>query len=484
MRTGRICFLLGKILIILGLTMLLPLITALICKEGDAPAFALSTVISCTCGGALMWAFRGSREQNLRHRDSFLFVTMVWVESALFGALPYLIYGCLADPAAALFESMSGFTTTGATVITDIEALPHGILLWRSLTHWLGGAGIVLLLISLVQKPSATSEGSMIFRAEFSGGALAERVAARAEDNAKAIFGVYIIMTLLAALALLLCGMSPFDAINHALSIAATGGFSSIGYYNSPLIEWVVAIFLLLFSINFTLYYLFFVRRRYKKALHDPELRLFLILVVFFVAIITFSLWRGFYTEYNALHSLRYSFFQTASLISSGGFVTADYDQWPSLARMALFLLLIVGGCAGSTAGSVKTNRFYIAFAAVKRELTAVFRPNTISTLHYNGKSVSSSVARSMTYYLYIYFALALGSALLLCAMGVDWIEALVAAFATIGNNGPAFGSFGPAGTFASLCAGGKLLLSLLMLIGRLELYTVLVLLVPALWRK
>lgn len=485
MRIGRVIYLLGRVLVILGLSLLLPLACALIYREPDWTAFALCAPLVAGAGMAMILLCRRHRRQTMRQRESFLFVTASWLVAGLVGAIPYLLAGSFGDLASALFESFSGFSTTGASAMTDIEIMPHGILFWRSLTHWLGGAGIVLLFIALIQQDNS-GEGGAVFKAEFSGGALAERVAPRIEDNAQAIFTVYLALTLACLLALLLAGMDFFDALCHSLATVSTGGFStknlSIGAYNSPAIEWVVAIFLFLSSINFALYYIAFARRRLKKACADQELRWYLGAVLVATALVLAPLLRGGVMDWN--DGLRHAFFQVTAIMSTGGFCTVDFDLWPNTSRLVLFVLMFVGGCAGSTASSIKMNRWYLATRASISELTRVFRPTGVFSVYYNGRIVSEGVLRSLTHYFYMYLALTFAGAFLLTLTGMDWIESFSGALASISNVGPAHGSLGPAGNYAAVPAFGKLVLSFLMLLGRLELYTVLVLLVPALWRK
>ncbi|NLF79554.1 MAG: TrkH family potassium uptake protein [Clostridia bacterium] len=489
MHIGRVCYLLGMIILVVGGFMFLPLFCALIYGESDAGAFLRSIPIALAIGGGLLGGFRRCRNQQLRLRESFLFVTGSWLLASLVGALPYLFAGSFGDLASAVFETASGFTTTGSTAMPDIEIMPHGILLWRSLTHWLGGAGIVLLFVALLQGKHDQSggEGVSVFKAEYAGGLLAERVAPRIEDNARAIFAVYLCLTAACILALLLAGMNFFDAVNHAFSTVSTGGFStknlSIGAYHNPAIEWVTALFLFLSSINFALFYLFFFRRRRKYALGNPELRCFFWVVAVAVMIITLANWRA-YPDAGLMYNLRHAAFQAVAIISTGGFTSANFELWPDLSRFVLFTLLFIGGCSGSTAGSIKINRWYVAAKATRMELFGVFRPSMIRRVYYNRRAVSETLARQMTHYLFLYIICVFIGGFLLTLCGMDWLEAFAGALASIGNVGPAIGSLGPAGTYAAVPAAGKYLLSFMMIIGRLEIYTVLVLFMPEIWRK
>ena len=488
MRIGRVFYLLGRVLAVIGATMIVPLIVALIGHEGDAWVFALCMPFLVGAGLIIQHAFAKHTTTSLRLRDSFLFVTLTWVVAALGGSLPYILYGCFPDVISALFESFSGFTTTGATAMADIEIMPQGILIWRSLTHWLGGAGIVMLFMTIMRRDSRSNEGNQMVKAEFAGGVLAQRATARSEDNAMATLKVYLTLTAGCFICLLLTGLSPLDSLNHALSTAATGGFStmnaSVGAFNNPAAEWVVAIFLFLSSINLALYYLFFVRKLRGRVLRDQEMRMFVALTVVATLLVFVDIRLHFYDAESAGFSLRSAFFQVLAILSSGGFCTADYDLWPTLSRFILILLIPIGGCAGSTASSIKLNRFFVVGATLKRDLVAIFRPQAVTPINYNGRPVSASVTRSVSLYFYLYFGLTVLGTLICAAIGMDWHEAFLGCLASISNVGPALGSLGPAGNYAAVPHLAKLVMCFLMLAGRLEVYTVMVLFCPSLWRK
>ena len=489
MRLGRINYLIGKIILALGCAMLLPLICALIYGEGDASAFAVSTPICVICGGLLMLATRAHRGETLRRRDSLLFATLVWVSLAFFGALPYLFSGSMGGFSACFFESMSGFTTTGASAVRITETLPHGVLLWRSISHWLGGAGIVLVFVVLLQKRDDTAEGMAVFNAEFSGGSLSERILPRMEDNARAIFSVYAGLTVLCLIALLAGGMSFFDAVNHSMSTVATGGFSthtlSIEYFNSPYIEWTISLFMILSGINYGLIFVMLLKGRFRNGIRNQELRLYLAVIAGAALLLTVCLSvSGQYAGEGALCSLRKALFQTASIVTTTGFATADFGLWPDFARCLLFMLMLAGGCAGSTAGSIKMGRWLVALKSLGAELAAVYRPRGVRKVYYNGKPLSSELTRRMTTYFFLYICLAMAGGVALTLAGMTPVEALGAAIASLGNVGPAIGSVGVAGSYALVPAAGKWILAFLMLVGRLELFTVLVLFLPGTWRK
>ncbi len=485
MRLGRVFYLIGRISLILGAAMVLPLAVALFYGDGDAGAFLRSIPVCLLAGLALMVLCRKQRKQIMRQRECYLFVTGVWVYAGLVGCLPFLFSGATPDFASAFFETISGFTTTGATVCTNIEGLGHGVLLWRSLSHWLGGAGIVLLFVALIQQNS-TGEGMSLYKAEYSGGALSQRLAVRIEDNARIIFLVYLGLTLACLLCLLLCGMSLFDAVNHAFATVSTGGFStrnaSLAACN-PASQWGIAGFLLLSGVNFSLYFLLLVRRRVGAVLRDNELVVYLAIAAGVTGLIFLSLHRAAYFP-TAGEDLRHAFLQTASILTTGGFASDNFDQWPSLARGLLFLLLLVGGCSGSTASGVKVSRIVILAKRITQELIATFRPQQVRRVEYNGRRLEGEVSQHMLVFFTAYMMLTVLGMLVLMFTGVEWQESLSACLCTLGNVGPGWGSFGPVGNFAACTPLAKYVLCFLMLAGRLELFTMLVLFVPAVWKK
>ena len=485
MRVGRVLYLIGKISLILGASMLLPLITSLIYQDGDFLAFAVSIPICLAAGLLLILACYRQREQVMRQRECYLFVTGVWLYASLLGALPYLISGSIPDFAGAFFETVSGFTTTGSTVVSNIEGLGHGILLWRSLTHWLGGAGIVLLFVALIQGNNS-GESLNIYKAEYSGGALSERLAVRIEDNAQIIFLVYLGLTVACAICLLLGGMSFFDAVNHAMATTSTGGFSTkndslAGF--SPYCQWVIAIFLILSGVNFSLYFLVLVRRRFKAIFRDEELRAYLIAVLLCTFLVSLSLQQADYYP-NLGTTVRHAFLQVASLITTGGFASCDFDLWPSLARGMLFLLLLLGGCSGSTASGIKFSRLVILTKSATRQLSSMFRPQQIRHIEYNGKRLDDALPQAMAFFVFLYGSLIVVCGLLLTISGIQWMESFVTAISALGNVGPGLGSLGPTGNFSACLPFAKYIFCFLMMAGRLEIFTMLVLFIPDMWKK
>ncbi|MDO4581959.1 MAG: TrkH family potassium uptake protein [Bacillota bacterium] len=488
MRIKRTLYLVGKILLIVAGCMLLPLLVALIYKDGDAAAFMQTIPIVAGCGAALMLGCRNARFQPFRQRESFFLVGFSWILISLLGALPYIFSGVFVNFADALFESASGFTTTGASVMTKIEGTPRGILFYRSMSQWLGGAGIVLLFIALLQKTSNRGEETNMYKAEYSGGVLAERVEARISDNAKVIAGVYLALTVACVLLLRLGGMDMYESLVHSFSTISTGGFStrdlSIGAFDSAYIEWVVTAFMFLSGVNLALFYMLFVRNRRRHALANEELRVYTLLMLALTLVISVFLIReDYYAGASVGYVIRKAAFQTISITTTAGFCSDNYDLWPLFPRFILYLLLFVGGCSGSTASGVKISRWIIGLKATYSELSTLFHPQMYRRVYYNRKLLSATTVRNVMYFFFMYMTLALIGALALAAGDLTVAEAFASSLACLGNVGPAMHLIGPAGNYAHIPEVGKYILSFLMLAGRLEVYTMLVLFVPGIWK-
>ena len=492
MRIARVFYQVGKIIIIVGLAMFVPMICSLIYGEQEASAFAVSIPVCLLVGFLLLVTCHEYNAQTMRRRDSFLFVTMAWLSAAFFGALPFYISGAFPDFASCFFESMSGFTTTGATAFSSVEAQSNGILLWRSFSQWIGGAGIILIFVALIQRsPSGDDrgEGNTIFKAEYSGAIFSQRVSPKIENNAKAIFLIYLGLTVLCLGFLLLGKMNGFDAVNHAMTVIATGGFStkdlSIEAFNSAYIEWVVLVFICLSGLNYALMYLVFVRRKWEKAWQNQELRLYFLILLVATLVLAVSLYiNNYYPGQGFGFDLRKGAFQAATIITTAGFSSADYGAWPNFAVFFLFCLMMVGGCAGSTSGSIKIHRWFVAVKGLSAELLGVSRPKAVHKISYNKKMLSEETTRRMLNFFFFFIGMVFLGSMALTWTGLPWVEALGAAVSALANVGPAIGSLGPAGNFAEVSIIGKWIISFLMLVGRLEIYTVLVLFIPLMWRK
>lgn len=472
----------GILILFLGTAMILPLLGSLYYRDGCAPALAWSALICCAFG-ALLAVFSGARgESPLSHRDGVAVVTLGWVTAGLAGTLPYLLSGTIPDFSNAYFESLSGFTTTGASILSEIEGLPEGILLWRSLTQWLGGMGIIVL--SLAVLPLLGVGGMQLYKAEVPS-PVVDKLKPRISETARVLWKVYLLITVAEVLLLLAGGMGLLDALSHAFCTMPTGGFStknaSIAHYRSAYFDYVVLVFMILAGINFSLHY-----RALKGSpgifRKDPECRVFLGLVAFFTVVVTFDVHRTVYD--GLLQAFRYAAFQVGSIITTTGFVTADYDQWPALSKLLLLLCMFLGGMAGSTGGGMKTMRVVLLVRHGYRELFRIVHPHAVTTVKLGNKAVPPDILSGIWGFFILYMGLFMTASLLMAAMGLDLISALAAVAASLGNIGPGLGLVGPVKNYLYVPLAGKWLLIFCMLLGRLEIYTVLVLLTPEFWRK
>lgn len=476
-----IAFILGKLLLIESACFLLCIIISLLYQEKDTMAFLYSALITAGTG-SLMTYFIKPTDKVLAKKDGYFAVTSIWLVFSLFGSLPFLIGQTIPSFTDAFFETMSGFSTTGSSILNDIEALPHATLFWRSMTQWLGGLGIAVLFLAIL--PSLGIEGRDLYVAEVPG-PTHSKMAATFYSSARKLWLFYLSLTLLETVLLALGGMSVFDAICHAFTTMATGGFStkqdSIAYWNSSYIQYVIIVFMFLAATNFGLCYAA-IKGDVKKLLHDEEFKWFGIIVLIASAIIAVTLY--FKDWGNAELCIRDSLFQVVTLMTTTGFATADYLLWPTLIGLILFILMFVGSCAGSTAGGMKLIRVVLLFKNSFTEMKRLIHPNAVINIKYNAKSVHPTIMTAvMAFFILFMIVFALGS----IAMGFfteDIATACSAVVSCMSNVGPGFGSIGPMSNFAHLSDPAKLLLTALMLIGRLEIFTVLVLFTKAFWKK
>lgn len=472
----------GALVSCLGLTLILPIVFSLAHHEESVPALVKALLLSVGLGMALFVAFRSEKVQVVSHREGMAIVALGWIGACLVGALPFQFAGTFESFVDSVFESVSGFTTTGASVLRDVEQVPRGILLWRSLTHWLGGMGIIVF--SLAVLPFLGVGGMQLYRAEVPG-PVADKLKPRIRDTAVILWKVYFIFTIVETVLLMFGGMDLFEALCHTFGTMATGGFStrnaSVGHYGSAYIDVVITVFMLIAGLNFALHYLAMTGQ--PSALwRDAELRFFIGIVAVFVAAVTLS---NYGSVYDSLaESLRYSAFQVASIVSTTGYATADYEKWPPLPQAILLFCMFLGGCAGSTGGGMKCMRIMVLLKHVHVELLHLIHPRSVKHLKLGGRQVSEEIARSIWGFFILYLGLFILSAFLLAGMGVDVVTSFSAVAATIGNIGPGLGEVGPIDNYAHLPDLAKVLLSLCMLLGRLEIYTVIVLFVPEFWRK
>ena len=471
---------LGALLLFLAAALLIPIPFGLYFADGAAGAFLLSAIISGTAGALLLKTCRSDRELSVR--EGFAIVTFGWLFYALFGALPFLFSGAIPSPLDACFETMSGFTTTGATILPIIETLPQSVLLWRALTHWLGGMGIIVMSLAIL--PMLGVGGMQLFKAEVPG-PTADRLKPRIQDTAKLLWGVYVLLTAAETLLLMAGGMNFYEALCHAFATLATGGFStrnaSVGAYDSAYIDWVITCFMFLAGVNFSLHY-YALRGRLREYFRNEEFLFYLALTVGVTGLLVI-INQG--TSYQSLaENLRFSAFQTTSILTTTGFGTADYETWPVLAQYLLVFLMFIGGCAGSTGGGIKVARILLIFKHAQVQLYRLIHPRAVRLVKLGNTPVDREVMQSILGFFALYMAIFVLASFLMAASGMDLVSAGAAVIATLGNVGPGLGSVGPVDHYGLIAPFGKTVLILCMLLGRLELFTVLVLFFPSFWRK
>lgn len=472
---------LGALLLFLAATLFAPLPFSFYYDDGVWSVFVLSAAICAVVGGLLFAFCKSPKELSLR--EGFAVVTFGWTVFAVFGALPYLISGAIPTPLDAIFETMSGFTTTGSTILTDIESMPPSLLFWRSLTHWLGGMGIIVLSLAIL--PMLGVGGMQLFKAEVPG-PTADRLKPRIQDTAKMLWGVYFLLTMVETVMLMLGGMSFFDALCHSFATLATGGFStknaSIAAYESSYIDTVITFFMILAGINFALHFQV-LRGRAKDFFRSEELRVYLGLIFAATLIVMIFNWSG--NIYSAFgENLRFSIFQVSSIMTTTGFGTADFELWPVVAQYILVLLMFVGGCAGSTGGGMKVARILLLFKHAQVQVFRLIHPRAIRLVKLGNRPVDKEVLQAILGFFALFIGIFVIGSLLVAASGMDLVSAGSAVVACLANIGPGLGSVGPTDHFAHVPAFGKSVLILCMLMGRLELFTVLVLFFPSFWRK
>ncbi|AER67155.1 potassium uptake protein, TrkH family [Thermovirga lienii DSM 17291] len=474
---------LGVLSAIISAFMIWPLGWAIIDGSSDVLPFVKSVTIGLLTSLAFLFLSRKSKIQDIEAREAFVIVSLSWIVASAIGGLPYLFNGTVKTFTDAFFEAMSGFTTTGASVLTDIQSNPRGILFWRDLTHWLGGMGIIVL--SLAVLPFLGVGGMQLYKAEVPG-PVPEKLTPRIQQTALLLWGVYVFLSALEVALLLGGGMNLFESLTHTFGTMATGGFSplngSIGQYNNPYFDWVITIFMFLAGANFALHYMM-LRGDLKAWWKDEEFRFYTIVI--FLGIATATSFLYFSETYGSLlESLRYAAFQVVSIVTTTGYVTADYEKWPFYVQYMLLFLMFVGGCAGSTGGGIKNLRIMLLLRHVKNELRRLLHPSAVLHVRTAGQVVERDVIGSVTAFFILYIGLFAVAALFMSALGVDVLTSIASVAATIGNIGPGLGTVGPAENYAHIPLAGKWVLSFCMLLGRLEIYTVMILFLPETWRR
>ena len=468
----------GFALLLEAAAMLIPMVVSLLYREDPTP-FLWTILILAAVGSVFSFLLHSSG--TLFARDGFLSVGLIWGLFGVFGALPFWFSGRFGSYVDCLFEAISGFTTTGASILTAIEGLPYGLLFWRSFTHWLGGMGVLVLTAALL--PSLGINSNFLMRAE-SPGPVKSKLVPRASQSAKILYTIYLALTAVETFLLRLAGLPWYDSVIHAFGTAGTGGFSnrnaSVGAYGNPAVEIIITVFMLLFSVNFAMYFLL-LTRRFKQVLKSDELRFFLAVVAVSITVISISIASQFASVGDAV---RAAAFQVASIISTTGFSSADFNLWPELSRMLLVILMLIGACAGSTGGGMKCSRVLVLIRSARREVYSIIHPRSVSVVRLDGEPLPEQTVRTTQCFFILYFFLIFTAALVVGLDNFSFGTTLTAVIACISNIGPGLEMVGPAGNFAAFSVLSKLVLTMCMIIGRLEMFPVLVLFSRNAWKK
>ena len=473
-----IAYIIGGILLTEAALLVLPLLVTVLYGESPVP-FLIPILLLALCGGAMGW--KKPKSTALYARDGLAVVALAWICMSLFGALPFVLSGDIPNYVDAFFETVSGFTTTGSSILTEIEPLSRGGLFWRSFTHWVGGMGVLVFVMAIL--PMNDGHGMHLMRAEVPGPTVGKLVS-RMSDTAKILYSIYLVMTVVEIVLLLAGGMPLYDAAIHAFGTAGTGGFScrnlSVGAYDSVYFDVVIGVFMLLFGVNFNLYY-FLLIRRFRDVLHSEELRAYLLIVAASVLAIAVNI-SHLYQSFAA--SLRYAFFQVSSIITTTGYATADFNAWPAFSKAILVILMFVGACAGSTGGGMKVARIVILAKTSVCDMRKMLHPNAVATVRFEGKPIGEKNIRSVHLFLTVYLIVFTISCLLLSLEEMDLVTTFTAVAACMNNIGPGLEVVGPMGNFAAFSPWAKVLLSFDMLVGRLEIFPMLLLFAPSIWKR
>lgn len=480
MNRRMVLYMVGSVVKIEALLLLLPLITSLIYGEKNSVTAFLLSIIAALVVGFAMTLLARPGSKVIYAKEGFVTVALAWVFLSLVGALPFVISGEIPSFVDALFETVSGFTTTGASILTDIEAMSKGMLFWRSFTHWVGGMGVLVFVMAII--PSFSDRSIHLLRAEVPGPVVGKLVP-KLRQTARILYIIYIALTLIEIILLLIGKMPLYDSIVHAFGTAGTGGFGikgdSIGSYNSYL-QWIITVFMLLFGVNFNLYY-FIIMGKIKTALKSTELWVYLGLVMGSTALITINI-LPFFESFSS--SLKHAAFQVASIITTTGYATTDFDKWPVFSKTILLLLMFIGACAGSTGGGIKVSRVVMLIKNCKRELQRMLHPRSVAVVRFEGKRVDNTTINAVSSYLAIY---TLFFCLIVFIIGIENfdLETNISAVAACFNNiGPGFGRVGAAMNYSEFSGLSKIVLSIAMLLGRLEIYPIILTLSPSTWSK
>ena len=479
MNTKMIRYILAKMLGVEAILLLLPALVSLIYGEFSGVYFLIPSGILIVI--YLLVGMKKPEKRTIYGKEGMVIVASAWILWSLFGALPFTISGSIPSYLDAFFETVSGFTTTGSSILTDVEALPQGMLFWRSFTHWIGGMGVLVFVMVLTTLDKKNS--MYLMRAEVPGPEK-DKLVPRTMSTARILYGMYLGRTLIEVILLLLGGMNMFDSLIHAFGTAGTGGFSnyaaSVGHFDSAYIDGVISIFMILFGVNFNLYF-FLLIRDFKPVWKNEELRAYLGIILAAVAVITLNI-SGQYP--NPLKAFRYALFQVASIITTTGYATADYNAWPMLSQCILLMLMVIGACASSTGGGIKVSRFLMVLKCIKREIKQMVHPKSISIIRVNDKKMGADVLRSLYVYLMAYAGIVVGSVLIVSIDNLDFGTTFSSVLATLNNIGPGIADVGPVGSFAEFSPLSKIVFCFDMLAGRLEIFPFLMLFTASAWNR
>ncbi|NMB27960.1 MAG: TrkH family potassium uptake protein [Tissierellia bacterium] len=480
MSYGTVIRVLGNLLTVEAGLMIPSLLVSLYYNQDDSTAFFISILITGIIGFIMSKSF--NYKNGIKAKEGLAIVVFGWILISFFGSLPFVFSGSIPSWIDAFFETVSGFTTTGATIVDNVEVLPKGILFWRSFTHWVGGMGILVFTIAII--PTLGVGGFQIFKVE-SPGPAPDRIVPKVRDTAKVLYITYVIITITELILLLFGGMSLFDSALHTFGTVGTGGFgiknASIGAYDSTYIHLIIGIFMILSGVNFSLYY-FLYKGKWREVARNGELRLYLGIIIVSVVLIALNINKTIYHNWG--FSLRDSFFQVGSIITTTGYSTVDFDKWPTFSKAILFLLMFIGSSAGSTAGGIKVIRILVLLKLVKREFAKIFHPRAMIPIKIGDKIVPNETVAGISSFFALYMIIFILGTIVISLEGIDFESSASAVAATLGNIGPGLGFVGPSKTYSQFSYPGKLLLSLFMLLGRLELFTIIVLFSPNTWRK
>ncbi len=482
LRWKVVLYVLGFVFMIMGTAMLFPLLFALWYEDASFLPLLFSSTFALVVGGGLVLIFKGIDRESLSVKESMATVSLAWIGAGMIGALPFFFSSSLPSFTDCFFETISGLTTTGASVLSNIEALPRGLLMWRSLTHWLGGMGIILL--SLIILPLLGVGGMQLYRAEVPG-PLPDKLSPRLKDTALILWKVYLLLTLAEIFLLRIGGMSLFDSIAHTFGTMATGGFStknlSIGHYSSTYIHVVITVFMFLAGANFTLHFKG-LQGDFRSYFRDIEFRYYVGITLAMIGIVTWNLWGEVYKGLG--DALKYASFQVVSILTTTGYATADFEKWRPLSKAILLIAMFIGGCAGSTGGGIKVVRMVVMWRHIRGEVKKVLHPRAVFSVKLGKTKLSSDVMGSIWSFFFLYLIIVVMSFVILTSLGVDMETSLYASVACMGNIGPGFAGVGPMDNYAHLPGMAKWVLSFCMILGRLEIYTLLVLFSRNFWEK